>query len=455
MSVKHSIQQDKPEEVIDDMTDNNEEKEQQDKLAALKAKSQARQQENQAKAEAKMASKIVSKKERSLALGVLGSGQAGSRIAEAFYKLGYDSIVVNTAMQDLKFIDIPDSNKLLLEYGLGGAAKEIEIGKAAAEAHRGEILQLVNDKLSSSQVNLLCLSLGGGSGAGSCETLVELLSELGKPLIVITVLPMDTEDAQTKSNALETLSKLAKMAQSKKVNNLIVVDNAKIETIYHHVSQMDFYSVANKAIVDPIDMFNTLSSMPSSTKALDPMEWSKLFIDGEGLSVYGEFSVENYQEDTAIAEAVINNLSGNLLAEGFDLKQSKYVGFIIAANKNVWSKIPASSVNYASSMINDLCGNPKGVFKGMYVIDSPEDTVKVYSMFSGLGLPSVRVEQLKSETKELQSKVKTKDESRNLTLQLDTGTNDTVSAAQKIKEKIAAKSSAFGKLMGGVVDRRK
>jgi cell division GTPase FtsZ len=266
---------------------------------------------------------------------------------------------------------------------------------------------------------------------------------------------MDTEDSQTKSNALETLSKLSKLAQSKKVNNLIVVDNAKIETIYHHVGQMDFYGVANRAIVDPIDMFNTLSSMPSSTKALDPMEWSKLFIDGEGLSVYGEFSVDNYQEDTAIAEAVINNLSGNLLAEGFDLKQSKYVGFIIAANKNVWSKIPASSVNYASSMINDLCGNPKGVFKGMYVVDAPEDTVKVYSMFSGLGLPSVRVEQLKSETKELQSKVKTKDESRNLTLHLDTGTNDTVSAAQKIKEKIAAKSSAFGKLMGGVVDRRK
>ena len=58
-------------------------------------------------------------------------------------------------------------------------------------------------------------------------------------------------------------------------------------------------------------------------------------------------------------------------------------------------------------------------------------------------------------TKELQSKVKNKDESRNLTLQLDTGTSETVNAAQKIKEKIAQKSSAFGKLMGGVVDRRK
>lgn len=207
MSATSVTEQVKKENIVDDISESSVD---QDKLAALKAKSQGKQQEN------KMASKIVAKKEKSLVLGVIGSGQAGSRIAEAFYKLGYDKVAVNTAMQDLKYIDIPDSNKLLLEYGLGGAAKETDIGKAAAESHRGEILQLVNDKLSASQVNVLCLSLGGGSGAGSCETLVDLLSELGKPLVVITVLPMDTEDAQTKNNALETLSKLSKLTQSKK-----------------------------------------------------------------------------------------------------------------------------------------------------------------------------------------------------------------------------------------------
>jgi len=419
------------------------------KLAALKAKSQAKQQET------KMAAKIVSRKERSLALGVLGSGQAGSRLAEAFYNMGYDAVAINTAMQDLKFINIPDSNKLLLEYGLGGAAKEIEIGKAAAESHRGEVLQLVNDKLANAQVNVLCLSLGGGSGAGSCETLVDVLSSSGKPLVVITILPMDTEDAQTKANALETLSKLAKATQTKKVNNLIVVDNAKIEAIYHNISQVDFYGVANKAIVEPIDVFNTLSSMPSSVKGLDPMEWGKLFTDGEGLTVYGELTVENFSEDTAIAEAVVNNLNGNLLAGGFDLKQSRYVGVIIAANKEVWAKIPSSSITYAMAMVNDQCGTPKGVFKGIYTVESPEPVVKVYSMFAGLGLPDSRVTQLKKDAQELLQNVKGKDEARNLNLQLDTGTNETVSAAQKIKEKIAQKSSAFGKLVGGVVDRRK
>jgi len=451
MSATSITDESKPEELIDDISKEeikpSEDAVDMNKLAALKAKSQAQQ-------ETHMAAKIVAKKERSLALGIIGSGQAGSRIAESFYKLGYDAVAINTAIQDLKYIDIPDSNKLLLEYGLGGAAKEIEIGKAAAESHSGEILQLINDKLASALVNVLCLSLGGGSGAGSCETLVDLLSNSGKPLVVIAALPMETEDAQTKSNALETLSKLAKFTQTKKVNNLIVVDNAKIESIYQHVSQVDFYPTANKAIVEPLDMFNTLSSMASSVKGLDPMEFSKIFLDSEGLTIYGEFDISNYAEDTAIAEAVISNLTNNLLATGFDLKQSKYVGYIITANKNVWSKIPASSIDYAGSMINDLCGSPKGVFKGIYSVDMDDDVVKVYSIFSGLGLPSSRIDQLKNETKELKIKVKNKDDNRNLTLNLDTG-NETVSAAQKVKDKIAIKSSVFGKFVTGVVDRRK
>jgi cell division GTPase FtsZ len=453
MGASSITEQGTPEEVVDDVSTTEvkapEDKVDLAKLAALRAQNQAKQQES------KMAAKIVSRKERSIALGVLGSGQAGSRLAEAFYQLGYDAVVVNTAMQDLKYINIPDANKLLMEYGLGGAAKEIEIGRAAAESHRGEILQMVNEKLSNSQVNLLCLSLGGGSGAGSCETLVDVLAGLGKPLVVITVLPMDNEDAQTKTNALETLSKLAKMAQSKKVNNLIVVDNAKLEVIYNNVGQMDFFGTANKAIVEPLDIFNTLSSMPSSVKGLDPMEWGKLFTDGEGLTVYGELTVDNFAEDTAIAEAVVSNLNGNLLAGGFDLKQSRYVGVIITANKETWAKIPSSSITYAMAMINDQCGTPKGVFKGIYTVDSPDPVVKVYSMFSGLGLPESRVTQLKKEAQEHTAAVKNKDDARNLNLQLDTGVNETVTAAQKVKEKMAQKASAFGKLVGGVVDRRK
>lgn len=454
MNAKSSVEE-VSEEIVDDVSANPVEELSPEvldinKLAALKAKSQAKQNEQ------KVATSMNTKKrDRSVVFGIIGSGQAGGRIAEAFYRLGYDAIAINTAMQDLKHIDIPDANKLLLEGTLGGAAKETDIGHQAAEANRDSIAELIDMKLSSAQLNILCLSLGGGSGAGSCDVMVDILSQTGKPLVVMAALPMDTEDAQTKHNALETLAKLAKMTQTKKVNNLIVVDNAKIEAIYHNVSQTEFFSVANKAIVEPIDVFNTLSSMPSSVKGLDPMEFSKLFVDGEGLTVYGELTVENYAEETALAQAVINNLGSNLLASGFDLKQSKYVGVIFAANKNVWKQIPSVSVNYSMAMINDTCANPKAVFKGIYEVDDiKEDVVKVYSMYSGIGLPEARVSQLKKEAQTHMQNAKGKDDNRNLTLNLDTGVNETISEAQKIKDKISAKSSAFGKMMG-VKDRRK
>jgi len=419
------------------------------KLAALRAKNQAKQQEQ------KMASKIVAKKERSLRLGVVGTGQGGSRLAQTFYQAAYPTVVLNTALVDLKNIEIPDSNKLLLEYGLGGASKDMEIGRSAAEAHRDAIRELISDKLSECQVFVLCTSLGGGSGAGSVDTIVEIMTELGRPIIVVAAMPMTNEDVLTKSNSLETLAKLAKMAQSGQVANLIVVDNAKIETIYSNVSQMNFFDVANKAIVDPIDALNTLSSMPSSSKAYDQMEFTKTMLDAAGCTVYGEMTVSNYQEDTALAEAVINNLDNNLLSSGFNLKDAKYAAVVYVASKQVWDKVPASSVNYSMAMINDRV-NAVGVFKGLYTVDSDEDSVRVYSIFSGLGLPTSRVQSLQKETEQLMSSAKAKTESRTANLNLDLGKEKTVSEVDRLKQKIQAKSSTFGKFVGStVVDRRK
>lgn len=432
------------ESVVEDVKD--------DTLAILKAK-MAKTQEKQEK---DMTIQIVDKKKRSIDFGVIGSGQAGSRLAECFAKHGYSAVAINTAQQDLEHIDLPQDSKLLLEYGLGGAAKDLSIGKEAAETNRDAINELVHEKLGSCQAFMFCLSLGGGSGAGSCETIIDILSEFGKPILVMTVVPMSSDDAQTKKNALETLAKLAKLTQTNVIHNLIVVDNAKIEAIYSDVSLLNFFDVSNNAIVSPIHSFNTLTSMGSSIKPLDPMEFAKIMTDGQGLTVYGEMTVKDYEVDTAIADAVISNLTGGLLSNGFDLKQSKYVGFIVEANAKVYDKIPNKAVDYAMSMVGELCSAPNGVFKGIYMTDMKEDAVKVYSIFSGLGLPDARVSQLKKEAAELELKAKDKNVQRNLALNLDTGTEESVSLADQVRKNIAAKKSAFGSMLkASVVDRRK
>ena len=419
-----------------------------DKMAALKAMM------SEKKGEPVMPPKIIVEKKRTLELGIIGSGQAGSRLAESLYNLGYKALAFNTARQDLEHIQIPEDNKYLFDYGLGGASKDQRIGHQAAQVYKDMIHSAVKEKLDDSHAYVFCTSLGGGSGSGSIDTIIDVLSALGKPIIVMTVLPMTNEDAATKKNAIDSLAKLTQEVKNKRIHNLIVVDNAKIETIFGDVGPMEFFKVSNKAIVDPLDVFNTYSSMASDVKSLDPMEFTKILIDGGGLSLYGSMTVANYQEDTALAEAVINNLNSGLLAEGFDLKQAKYVGAMFLANKKVWANLPSSSINYAMAMVQDHAGTPEGTFRGLYEADIEEDVVKVYSFFSGLALPESRVEELKEEVAIHSEILKTKTEARSINLTVETS-GKVVSEAEQIKENINQNNTMFNKFTRGLVDKRK
>jgi cell division GTPase FtsZ len=401
----------------------------------------------------KMPPYIIAEKSKSLKFGVFGSGQCGSRIAESFAKLGYPAVVCNTAPQDLAGIGLPDNQKLLLQYGLGGAAKDLSIGEAAAEANAKEILQLAQDHLANEEVIIFCTSLGGGSGAGSAEVIINLLGQLDMPIIVITVLPSRSDDIQVKNNALDTLNKLTKLTNSRKIANLIVVDNAKMEVIYSDVSPFNFFKVANAAAVEPLDIFNRLSRTPSDFKPLDSAEFAKLLCDGEGLATYGSVRVENYEDETAIGEAILENLNTGLLGEGFEIKQAKYVGFLLVAPKGVWDKVTAQSLSYSKELLNDM--GPNSVFYGIYSEETGEDCVTIYSFFSGLGVPANRINALQKETEEKKILLEKKNAERKTTLSVSDKPT-TESAADAIRNKIKAKQSALGKLQNkAVIDKRK
>lgn len=453
MSITSTKEEVNKEDIKDDVSDQNVQEKSQDEvddeiLARLQAKKAKKETGED------MPPKIVQEVERAYNFGIVGSGQCGGRLAQCFYNLGYPAIALNTAQQDLKHIEIPDANKLLLDMGIGGAAKDLDTGSEAAESYRDAISELMMKKLGDSEMIIFCTSLGGGSGAGSTETIVNILAAMEVPVAVITVLPQSSDDAQTKHNALMTLSRLSKMAQERKIDNLIVADNSKIEQIYSDVSQLNFFDISNKAIVEPIDVFNKFSVKPSPVKALDDREFGKLFSDGQGLTTYGYMDVPNYEDVDALADAIIDNLDGTLLAGGFDLKQARYVGVMFVASQRVWDRIPQAATNYAMAMVNDACGTPQATFKGIYTVDTDEDVVKVYSMFSGLGLPEGRVSELKAEAKQRMQASEKKDDNRNLTLNLDSG-ESSMSEADRIKNRIKNKKSGLGKLKKSVIDRRK
>lgn len=449
------------EDVVDNLEtkEDNKPKVDMDKLAALKemaAKKRAAEETPKEQVEEDdVPIKIVEERKRSLNFGVIGSGQGGSRVAEQWYKLGYPTIVCNTAEQDLSGIDISPKQKIFLDFGLGGTARDLSLGEAAAEAYSDVIADAIERNLSDCHAFIFCTSLGGGSGAGSLKTIVELLSRFGKPVIVMGILPKNSEDAQSKDNSYQTLSKLTKFVDEGKVDNIIIIDNAKVESVYSWVSPFNFFSVANKASVEVLEVFNTLSRRPSEgVKILDSNEFGKILIDGKGFTVYGQMELDSFEDEMCLATAIVESLNGNLLASGFDIKTAKYAGYVITGNENCWNKIPSSSLDYAQHMIMDSCDSP-AIFHGIYKDNSKDDKLRIYSIFSGLGLPTSRLEQLKNEAKQKMDLAKKKDVERKLSIKVDVG-DEVVNKTEMIRNKIQQKASSFNKLNSGLVqDRRK
>lgn len=409
------------------------------------------------KLEENMTTVLVEQKDRSVNFGVVGIGQAGSRIAEQFYNRGYDSVILNTAMQDLNLIKIPEKQKMFLDYALGGAAKDRDTGSAAVAEYADVILEMLKENFKDNEILVLATSGGGGSGSGGAENMVKIMSQLGKPVAVIYILPLSSEDTLAKHNSIQTLAQLSKMAKEDMVNSLIVVDNSKIELLHPGLSISKFWNVANQSIVEPIHLLNMLSATPSEYTSLDSMDFVSTLLGGD-CALYGAIEVPDYLEEESIAAAIVQNLETGLLADDFDLKQTRTAGIIITASKEILDQIPAANMEYGFSMLNKICSDGTKVYRGIYEIPG-QDTVRVYSMFSGLGLPEDRVKELKLEAERHMERLKNKEEFRASNMTIDIGKTQTASATDKMYNRIKNKNSPMGKIMKNsrklVVDKRR
>ena len=396
--------------------------------------------------------------DRSVSLGVVGLGQCGSKLAEEFYNRGYHAVAINTATQDLTCINIPEGQKLFLDYALGGSAKDLEIGKCAAETYEDVIGGFLEDNFVDSNVLMLIVGGGGGTGSGGAKKVTELMAKLGKPLSVLYVLPMASEDVLSKHNALTTLSEMAQMAKDDVINSLAIVDNSKIELMMPGLSMAEFWKSANAAIVEPLHLFNTLSVMPSEYVSLDAMDFSKVFIGTGDCVLFGKIELEQYMESESVANAMVSNLQNGLLSDNFDLKQTRSAGVIITGSAAVLKKIPAANLEYGFAMLSKICNDSVRIFRGVYEVPSKDDKLRIYSFFSGLGLPEARINELKLETEKHMEALKNKENGRATSMNIDLGKTATTSTMDNMYNKISNKNSAMNKLTQNarkVIDKRR
>jgi cell division GTPase FtsZ len=330
--------------------------------------------------------------------GIVGSGQAGNRLAASFYSQGYRRVcAINTAEQDLANIAIPAANKFCI--GNGGAGKDPAVARRLIKERKEDCLDSMRRAFGPAIDRVIvCVSTGGGTGAGTVVDLVDISVELQKALRcssekvgVIAALPKISEGSRCAANAYNTLMDLIDLTEKGLVSPLVLLDNEKIGKMYPKLAVDPFWDTANTSVTSLFHLFNTVCVKDSHYSTFDRTDLSTVF--DSGLITFGAAPVPKWDDPTDISYAVRNNLKRNILAGGIDLSTGSVAGAVIIGGVNILSTIPQLNLDHGFEQLSRLLKPGSTVHRGIYRGD--KNSLCVYTVIGGLSKPVEKLEELK------------------------------------------------------------
>ena len=340
----------------------------------------------------------------SIEVALIGSGQGGSRLAEAFYDLGYKKcLIVNTAKHDLHHINVPEEQKFHMAVEMAGAGKNMVNGSAAAKKYEQEIYNKMLKIFGKTERILVTVGAGGGTGGGSCQELNEIakkylnyigVSDVEKKVGVIVALPTAGECASPNvaENAKELLTGLTDLADTGKIAPLVVIDNDKIKKLYPRLTVKKFWPTVNSTVAGLYHTFNVITTHSSAYSTFDPADYSSI-LSLHGCMIMGCTTVKDPDSSTGISGALKSNLEKTLLAGGFDLSTAKGVGAVVVGGEDIFENVEGlmDSIEYGFDTVANIVGNAL-VHRGIYEMGTGK--LRVYTLVCGLDKPMERIEEL-------------------------------------------------------------
>jgi hypothetical protein len=160
-------------------------------------------------------------------------------------------------------------------------------------------------------------------------------------------------------------------------------------------------------------------------------------------------------DESALLSAMIRKLPESLPADDFDLKESQAIGILVTAKQEVLDNVPYANIAYLFKYISEEYDSSRA-FKGIYAVEPEDgaDDIKISFIFSGMGLPGRRIDELKKDADKHVAKIDEKKKKTAAAMNMGT-TKGPVSKADAMIAKAKQQQSAIGKLLGNKVDRKR
>ncbi len=188
-------------------------------------------------------------------VGVGGGGMnAVNRMVEAGIR-GVEFIAVNTDAQALLMSDADIKLDIGREVTRGlGAGANPEVGKAAAEAHREEL----EDVLTGSDLVFVTVGEGGGTGTGGAPVVGQVARNLGALTVGVVTRPFGFEGQRRSVQAEQGIAELREA-----VDALIVIPNDNLLSVADRsMSMVDAFTLADEVLRDGVTGITEIITNP-------------------------------------------------------------------------------------------------------------------------------------------------------------------------------------------------
>ena len=301
-------------------------------------------------------------------IGIVGVGQCGNNIAQAFHRIGYRRVLlVNTAQTDLDAIEDPIP-KLAIDRQ--GAGKDPTAGKARVEAKATEIRNgMLREFGEDFDKIIVCLGLGGGTGSGGGPAVVKIACDIirdrggnpSKDVIAIVTLPDPNIDGPKQCfNALVAYGQVSNLGVP-----MTIIDNAQVGSIIR-AKLAEGWTPINTWVARTFHMFNAYANMPSDHGAFDGNDLNDVI--SRGRLLFSAFRVTQLKDRYAIADTIAANLERSLFAK-CDRATATAAGCLMVINPRVGKDLSMEDIAPAFQELNKIMRPDSTLHRGLYIPD--------------------------------------------------------------------------------------
>ncbi|MFM9082310.1 MAG: cell division protein FtsZ, partial [Actinomycetota bacterium] len=231
-------------------------------------------------------------------IGVGGGGvNAVNRMIDAGLR-GVEFVAINTDAQALIMSDADVKLDIGRDLTRGlGAGSDPEVGRAAAEAHREEIEELVQG----SDMVFITAGEGGGTGTGASPVVAEIAKAAGALTIRVVTRPFQFEGRRRAVQADNGIQRL-----KEKVDTLIVIPNDRLLTTSNEkTSLVNAFKNADEVLLAGVSGITTLITTPGliNTDFADV----KMILANAGSALMGMGSATGDNRAVTAAKAAISS----------------------------------------------------------------------------------------------------------------------------------------------------